>query len=64
MSLTRRTLIASAVLLPGLAAAQDADPRMADRALGSPDAKVTLQEWFSLTCTHCAAWGKDVSSPR
>lgn len=63
MILTRRTLLASAAIspaLPSLARAQTADPRMADRALGSADAKVTLQEWFSLTCTHCAAWSKEV----
>ncbi|MCQ8240017.1 DsbA family protein [Rhizosaccharibacter radicis] len=27
---------------------------MAERALGRPDAPVVVQEWFSLTCTHCA----------
>ena len=37
----------------------DSDPRMADRTLGSPDAKVVVTEWFSLTCTHCAAFQKD-----
>ena len=40
-------------------AAPDADPRMTDRMLGSPDAKVLVTEWFSLTCTHCAAFQKD-----
>src|SRR3978361_1277910 len=64
MSLSRRTLIASTVALTVGAAtrarAADADPRMADRTLGSPDAKVVMQEWFSLTCTHCAAWNKEV----
>lgn len=29
-----------------------------ERAIGKPDAKVTVQEWFSLTCTHCAAFQK------
>lgn len=57
---TRRTLLAAAALLPAPvllgapARAEDADPRMADRALGSPDAHVTVLEYFSLTCTHCA----------
>jgi protein-disulfide isomerase len=63
MLVSRRLLVASAALLavtPGLARAADADPRMSDRVLGSPDAKVTMQEWFSLTCTHCAAWAKEV----
>ena len=66
MLLTRRTLLAASAVLaapfafarPALAA--DADPRMSDRALGSPDAKVTIQEYFSLTCTHCAAWSIQV----
>jgi protein-disulfide isomerase len=64
MSLSRRTMIASTVALTAAAItrahAADADPRMADRTLGSPDAKVVMQEWFSLTCTHCAAWNKEV----
>jgi protein-disulfide isomerase len=64
MLLTRRTLIAATATLaaatPGLARAADADPRMGDRTLGKPDAKVTMQEWFSLTCTHCAAWSREV----
>jgi protein-disulfide isomerase len=67
MLLTRRTLIAATATLaaapaaiPNRARAADADPRMSDRTLGTPDAKVTMQEWFSLTCTHCAAWSKEV----
>ncbi len=63
MLLSRRLLLASSATLalaPGFARAGDPDPRMSDRMLGSPDAKVTMQEWFSLTCTHCAAWGKEV----
>jgi protein-disulfide isomerase len=63
MLVSRRLLVASAAILavaPGLARAADADPRMSDRTLGSPDAKVTMQEWFSLTCTHCAAWAREV----
>ncbi len=61
MLLSRRTLLtatATLVAVPALAA--DADPRMADRTLGKADATVTMQEWFSLTCTHCAAWSKEV----
>ena len=62
MSLSRRTLIASAAVLaaPALARAQSDDPRMSDRMLGDKAAKVTMQEWFSLTCTHCAAWSREV----
>ena len=61
MLLTRRTLIAaSAVLAATPALAADADPRMADRTLGDPKAPAKLQEFFSLTCTHCAAWANGV----
>ncbi len=64
MPVTRRLLIAA---LPPLLApltftparAQSADPRMAERSLGSADAKVVVNEWFSLTCTHCAAFQKE-----
>jgi len=34
------------------------DPRMAERSLGSADAKVVVNEWFSLTCSHCADFQK------
>ncbi|HEY4041109.1 MAG TPA: thioredoxin domain-containing protein [Rhodopila sp.] len=49
-------LIAGAVALrAGPARADDPDPR-AERYIGKPDAKVTVGEYFSLTCTHCAAF--------
>jgi protein-disulfide isomerase len=35
------------------------DPRMADRALGEPTAPVTVSEWFSLTCPHCARFEQE-----
>lgn len=59
MPVARRLLIAALPLLPVLAHAQPADPRMAERSLGSADAKVVVTEWFSLTCTHCAAFQKE-----
>ncbi|MBW4021766.1 MAG: DsbA family protein [Proteobacteria bacterium] len=42
--------------LPGLAHAADTTPPATEgpRTLGSPSAPVTVQEFFSLTCTHCA----------
>ena len=52
-------LAAGSLLLPGLARALAADPRMAERAAGKPDAKVTVIEYFSLTCGHCAAFHKE-----
>ncbi len=60
MPLTRRSaLIATAVasVLPGLARADDVS-RTSERALGPPDAKVVVQEYFSLTCTHCAHFSR------
>jgi protein-disulfide isomerase len=44
---------------PVAAADIAADPRMADRALGDPKAPVSVAEWFSLTCPHCAAFHRD-----
>ncbi len=67
MLLTRRILIAATAgafavpaFAPAFARADDSDPRMAPRSLGQDNAPVTMQEWFSLTCTHCAAWSKEV----
>ena len=59
------SLVASLALGPfaarsGPAAAQGPDPRMGQRAVGNPRAKVVVHEWFSLTCTHCARFAQDV----
>lgn len=65
MPLTRRLLLATpaaALLLPRPAAAQSAaaqdGPGTAERSLGKADAPVTVTEWFSLTCSHCAEFQK------
>jgi protein-disulfide isomerase len=34
------------------------DQHKAERTLGDPSAKVTVTEFFSLTCTHCAAFAR------
>ena len=34
------------------------DQRKTERTLGDPAAKVTVLEFFSLTCTHCAAFAR------
>ena len=73
MQSTRRHLLAAtAVLLAGPAFASGAsaadvpptngpaDPRMAPRTEGSVDAKITVEEWFSFTCPHCARFAADV----
>jgi protein-disulfide isomerase len=44
--------------LTATAARADDDPR-AERFVGKPDAKVTVGEYFSLTCTHCAAFAQE-----
>lgn len=56
MPLSRRLLLAMPALAAAPALAQTADPRMAERGTGRPDAPVTVNEFFSLTCTHCAAF--------
>ncbi len=61
MPVSRRTLTTALLATPfasHLARAADADPRMAERTIGSADAKVVVTEWFSLTCTHCADFQK------
>lgn len=41
----------------GPAAAEGAaDPRMGERSIGRADAAVVVHEFFSLTCSHCAAF--------
>jgi len=56
MPITRRSVlsvVSAITLAPAFAHA--AEPAsQGERALGSPTAKVTVQEFFSLTCTHCA----------
>lgn len=50
-------------LVPSIAEAQsgvDVKAALAPRYLGSPDAKITVVEFFSLTCPHCALFHKEV----
>jgi len=60
MTFSRRsllTVVPAGFALATLAtpARADDDPR-AERFVGKPDAKVVVGEYFSLTCTHCAAF--------
>ena len=61
MRLTRRSVLfvaAAASVAPALAFAEDSS-RQGARSIGKPDAPVTVIEYFSLTCTHCAAFSRD-----
>lgn len=64
MRLPRRLFLAAAgasAALGGTALSQTgaADPRLGERAVGRPDAPVRVVEYFSLTCSHCAAFHRD-----
>lgn len=59
MTTPRRSLILAApaaALMPAALRAQGTDPRLGDRSAGRPDAPVTVIEYFSLTCSHCASF--------
>lgn len=64
--LTRRTLLtgaAATVLLArsGLPAGAEEAPRaVVEMSLGDPDAPVTMIEYASLTCPHCATFHREV----
>ena len=72
MLISRRSLLLMApagilvsALARGIGAARAADAAVAgvdpraERFIGKPDAKVTVGEYFSLTCTHCAAFAQE-----
>ncbi|WP_427788938.1 DsbA family protein [Brevundimonas diminuta] len=58
--------LGAAMLTGGVAQAREAAPApvpavtASDRVLGRADAPVTVIEYASFTCNHCAAWTKDV----
>ena len=64
---TRRFLLSVVVATPfavsHVASAQtsgSADPRMSERSIGAAEAKVVVEEYFSLTCGHCAHFGLNI----
>jgi protein-disulfide isomerase len=62
MRLARRSLLAvvgTCAVIPAFAQGA-ADPRTGERSFGHPDAPATVTEFFSLTCTHCAAFSREV----
>ena len=62
--LTRRTLVAlsaAAAVTPAIPAfAQEAAEPLPDVVLGDPDAPVTMIEYASMTCPHCASFHNGV----
>jgi protein-disulfide isomerase len=60
MRFSRRFLLSA---MPALAiapaAAWAADDTRSERSVGKPDAKTVVNEYFSLTCIHCAAFSKE-----
>jgi protein-disulfide isomerase len=65
MFTTRRMLMslaAAGTTAAGLAWSRPtwaADETHAERTIGKPDAKTVVGEYFSLTCTHCAAFARE-----
>ncbi|ATJ92619.1 thioredoxin domain-containing protein [Acetobacter tropicalis] len=67
MAFSRRSLLVTAgtALVAGatggLARAQGTttDTRITPRELGDPKAKIVVEEWFSLTCIHCAHFAEN-----
>lgn len=66
MPITRRTLLASALpafaFLSGKFSAYAAIPKdfTTPRTMGHPEAKVHIEEWFSLTCVHCGRFAQEI----
>ena len=52
--------LTAAALVGGRAMAGVMDPEPGDMALGSPKARVTVIEYASVGCPHCADWRHDV----
>ena len=50
---------AAAASAGGQLRAQAGDPRLTERGTGDPAAPVRVTEFFSLTCSHCAAFHRD-----
>jgi protein-disulfide isomerase len=62
MILSRRALLAAptlAVATPLFSGPARADTKLSERFIGDAAAKVTVVEFFSLTCPHCAAFSRD-----
>lgn len=51
---------AAGLPLQALAAGVDLEAASAPRVIGNPDAKVSISEYFSMTCPHCARFHIEV----
>lgn len=60
MKFFRRSLLVSLPALTLLPKARAEDARLTPRSLGNPDAPVKVNEWYSLTCTHCAHFNQTI----
>ncbi len=62
MTFNRRTLMVAtaAMAFTGLAHAQAINTDLPDLVIGKPDAPVVIEEYASLTCTHCATFHNTV----
>lgn len=56
MRLDRRGLLVAVGGVLALRAGTGVAAAVAERTLGDPGANVTVVEWFSMTCPHCAAF--------
>jgi protein-disulfide isomerase len=58
--LTARLALIALFLLTPLSLSQAAEPSLPERALGKADAPLTIIEYSSLTCSHCADFSNKV----
>ena len=54
MASALRAFLLAVFMIAASSAARAGDDRMADRVLGNPDAPIKVDEFVSLTCSHCA----------
>ncbi len=57
------SVVAAAHFVGQQASAADLDTAMAPRVLGAADAPIQMAEYFSLSCSHCAAFHRDNFPP-
>ncbi|MGB9153417.1 MAG: thioredoxin domain-containing protein [Alphaproteobacteria bacterium] len=54
MASVLKAFLLAVFVLAASSVAQAADDRMGDRVLGNPNAPIKVEEFVSLTCSHCA----------